>query len=384
MMYLEGKHKMHLNNDYEAEISFKDLIFHVLYRWRSILLCMLIGAALLGSYKYVTMTLSPEGEGFTQEKYQDEEALNRFIQDQITAVELQNRYLEESVLINLDSTSVWTASKKFVVLINDSVFESLPQGYTGDPADSVLPVYSSLFSNVTEEELFSSFSTSELTYAKELVGVEIDTTENSISLSARGASKEDAERGMDFLVRKIEERDKLAQQIDSHSLVLIDEEIVCAEDQGLLSRQIEKQTQLDKSYEEAKTAIEKAQKALGKLNTPKQVVKMGIIGAFVGAFLSVMVYIVIYLVKDSLTDSDMLSEQYEIPLFGEFKRSGSLHGGKGSDKLFSRWELGKNPEKEETVFNRIGAMISNLKEEKSVVLVSTLPEAVIGPVEKSL
>ena len=44
---------MQINREYEQEIELKDLIFHILYRWRSCIIAALIGAVLLGGFRYV-------------------------------------------------------------------------------------------------------------------------------------------------------------------------------------------------------------------------------------------------------------------------------------------------------------------------------------------
>ena len=45
---------MQLNKEYERVISVRDLFFHLLYRWRSILAAALIGALLLGGYAWIS------------------------------------------------------------------------------------------------------------------------------------------------------------------------------------------------------------------------------------------------------------------------------------------------------------------------------------------
>ena len=111
---------------------------------------------------------------------------------------------------------------------------------------------------------------------------------------------------------------------------------------------------------------------------------MAVIGAILGAFLMAFLYAVLFVLRGRLTDSGALSEQYNIPVLGEFRKSSSIHGEKGPDKLLANWELGKNQEKEETIYDNIAALIASFPNAKNILLVSTLPETIIVPVKEAL
>ena len=49
-MSVNGK-SVHVNREYEPEFRLKDFFFHLLYRWRSILLVVLLCAAVIGGLK---------------------------------------------------------------------------------------------------------------------------------------------------------------------------------------------------------------------------------------------------------------------------------------------------------------------------------------------
>ena len=76
-------------------------------------------------------------------------------------------------------------------------------------------------------------------------------------------------------------------------------------------------------------------------------------------------------------------EECSLPVFGEAVRSGSLHKGRGLDKLIGKWEHALSPAEEEAVFDGVAALIREQKAER-VVLAGTVAQADLEPVVEAL
>ena len=139
-------------NKKDTEINLKDLLFHLLYRWRSFIIAAIIGAVVLCGYQYLSTKLTHDAGKQTKEERQYQINLQQYQEDLATnrnavkvysrLIQEQNDYLEKSVYIKLSSQNVWVASNKYLVKVDQSVMEALPQGSAIDPADSILPAYS--------------------------------------------------------------------------------------------------------------------------------------------------------------------------------------------------------------------------------------------------
>lgn len=67
---------MERTDTYEQEIDLKDMLFHVLYRWRSLLLVAALAAGLAGGYvSWYNGTSLPEKRGAVQEQLEEQERM---------------------------------------------------------------------------------------------------------------------------------------------------------------------------------------------------------------------------------------------------------------------------------------------------------------------
>ena len=126
---------MRFDKDYGREISFRDLFFHFLYRWRSILAAALIGAVLLGGYTYLkghkaavkplsaaveeigsmTEDTAAEDDGSVTEETAAEtgEANDRLYK---RLLDETIDYCNKSVMMRVDPYAVWKAAAVYTVI----------------------------------------------------------------------------------------------------------------------------------------------------------------------------------------------------------------------------------------------------------------------------
>ena len=389
---------MQINKNQAIEISLKDLFFHILYRWRSILIAALVGAVVVCGYQYMTIKKVHDAGKLTEEERQYQINLQNYKEDLENAqntirintklLQGQNAYRNESIYIQLDPQSVWTASNKYLVRIDQSVLEKLPQGVSLDPADSVLPAYTSPLSEATEDELKEVFGTEKPEYISELVATNISTSENSVTVTVKAATKEMAQAGIALLNEKmVEISEGKVQEIEKHKLSLVSENVSLRADDELP----EKQEGLAKSIKENQEELQEARKKLDKLEADGEpqapsmhLTKMAVIGFIFGALLLAFLYAVLCVINGRLKSARNLAERYELPIFGEFASGGILHSAKGINKLISKWERGKNTPDDETVYDNIAALIAEKQEAKNILLASTLPVNSMNTIKEEL
>lgn len=388
---------MQINKEYESEISLKDLFFHVLYRWRSILVIALIGAVLLGGYKFFSLrksgkaeTPAPAVQQTEQEKAEEEEeqqAARALLEEKAKQVQELEDYLNESVYIQLQPQGVWTAACKYLLKTTSDLTDRLTQGVLIDPADGILAAYSYPLDGAPEEELLEAFGTDKPEYVYELVESGINTEDNTVTLRVKGATKEAAQKGLKYVQGRIEKLAAQVQDLGAHTLIKTGEDIRLGVDTALNGRQAALKTALDQSKKELDAAKQQAAelKIEGKTGvSKKEVLKFALIGLLAGIFVMACLYAFHYILRGKLNDGAGLAEQYGIPVFGELQKSSSIHNGKSLDKFISKWELGKNRTGDETVCGNICALLREKQEAESFLLVSTLKADKLEKLHKAL
>ena len=232
------------DSEYEAELNLKDMLFHVLYRWRSILLVALVCALVLGGHQFMSLRSSQNKAELSEEEQAsllaDEVSLTSYksqAESLTKQLEDLSRYQAESVYFRLDSQSVWTASAKFLVKVDPSVLAALPQGTALDPADNILGAYVFPLASSGADELMAAFGTENPAYVAELVVITPDPATNAIDVTVKGNTRESAEKGLSFVQEKIVALTENAQKIDPHTLIAIGQSTVQGADADLAKAQ---------------------------------------------------------------------------------------------------------------------------------------------------
>ncbi len=393
----DGGNHMQINREYEPEINLKDLFIHVLYRWRSLLIAALIGAILLGGYQYFSLKKVHDEGKLTKEERQYELDLQAYQEDlksnrnkvaeYTKKLSEQDAYKSESLYINLNPRNVWTASKKYLIKVDQSVIDALPAGSVIDPADSILPVYTALLSGVDDETLSETFGTDNPEYIRELISVGTNTGDNTVTILVKGDSRETVQKGIACLNEQILaiSSDK-AQTINPHQILLIGEETYIQIDENL----VKKQDDLAKAMENNQKTLQEARVKLDELESKEEltkpgthIIKMSVIGLIVGAILLAVFYAFLYVINGRLEDAESITGQYGLPVFGQMIRSSSIHQNKGLDKLINKWEL-KNIIADNTVYDNIATLITKQENVNSILLASTLQTDKLASLEKAL
>ena len=387
---------MQINKHYEPENNLKDALVFILYRWRSILAGALIGALLLTGYQYATERLARRAGKQTKAEIKYEEELKEYedelgrYEDVVAEYEgqlaTQDSYQKESVYYRLDANALWTARITYLVTVDPSVLDALPPGSAMDPADSVLPLYLAPQASVTDKEVLKDvFGTD--TYFNELINVSTDPTANTFSVTVKGGSRERVEKGAEFFIGLIE--DMAAKQPDAaypHTVTLVSRNTYFGPDASLKNKKADSVKERNDIVKNITTAAKKVTD-LEKSGEPSKpglnLVRDGLVGALLGAFVMIAVYLSVFMLNGRLKNGRELAGRFGLPVFGEAVRSGSLHKGRGLDKLIGKWEHALSPAEEEAVFDGVAALIRERKAER-VVLAGTVSQADLEPVLEAL
>ena len=293
---------MQLNKNQVIEVNLKDLFFHIVYRWRSILLVALIGAVVLCGYQYLSIKSVHDQGKLTKEERQYQINLQQYSEQLESSkntikvysklIQEQNAYLNNSIYMQLSPQSVWVASSKYLVKPDQEAVAATSSAI--DPADSILPLYAAPLSKVTDEEkLKEAFGTEKTEYINELVITSTNVEDNTVTIFVLGESKESVQAGLDLLNEQMDTitNDK-AGVITPHQLIRVSDSIYRGLDKEMSSKidLAAKQETLAKTTEENQKTLQEARQKLdaleasGKPVAPGQhLVKMGVIGFVLGA-----------------------------------------------------------------------------------------------------
>ena len=378
---------MKINREYEQEIDFRDLFFHLLYRWRSILVAALIGAILLGTYQFFNLKLTHEAGKLTKAEKKWEVDLQEFrdslrnarnnVKTYTNLIKEKNDYLNESVYMQLDAQNEWYAYKRYYIKVDQAVLDALPESVQEDPADRVISAYTAtLMSGLDPEEMQALLGTSKREYIDELVGIGGDAVSNTIIVSVIGDTQENVVRQLDYFDNRLNTVSAAkAQAVEAHTLTLMDEDVRSRIDGGLSA----KQDEINKQILDWQEALKEQRELLNDLEDkeePKKPVgikKFAAIGFIVGAFLLAAIYAVKYIMSGVLHSGSELSERYSLPVYGEFAKSRARRPGKGLDKLFEKWEF-VHARNDAVVTDEIAAMLRERHEGKRVLLTGTVSQ----------
>ncbi|GEM_PF-5729087 len=116
----------------ERTVDVRDLILHLLLQWKKVLVCMIVFAVLAGGYSYVKNSknvkpaqtrdekLASAAAGCTDDEQMRAEGLYTAYQNLTSAYQLKSEYLQNSILLNLDTDSMGAVEMTFY--IEGSVF----------------------------------------------------------------------------------------------------------------------------------------------------------------------------------------------------------------------------------------------------------------------
>ena len=380
------KNSVHLNREYNPEIRVRDVFFHLLYRWRSILLAAVLCAAVLGGWQYFRVNAAHSAGNLTK----DEQRYERDLAYYQNTLENSRRSLEEweqrlreryavrdnSLLMKLSPENTWAAEKKILV------------SGAGEFTADVLAVYTgAMETDHDEAALAEAFDTPVAGYVKEITVIHTVDGENAFLVTVYAADREAAEKGLAYVSRKVEEAGKRAQEIAPHTLQTAAEGVSRAlfpsgfeETQYFVYEDVARH---ESKVRSASKALFNAEESM-PVKPGNPAVRWAIAGAVLGLLAMILAYVTAYAQRSKLKEGSEISEQYGIPLFGELNRSGARRPGKGLDGLIEKMEFRKDLKTDDAVYDNAAALLQKACGKCSLLLAGTVREEVLSGVKAEL
>ena len=282
-----------------SEIRMKDLFTYFLKRWKSILAVTVLCVVVLGGWQWISIKKAHDAGTQTKEEARYTTDLADFQENLANAQGDVNyftkiwqervAYRDNSILMNLDPNNVWIAEKKYLV------------SGAGDSAEEILPIYTgAMTADHDEAEILEVFGTRNAGYARELVKITADNTENSFTVTVWAANEEKARKELAYVSGKIEEAGKKAQAIASHTLKELNE----GASQSVLESLISKQSTLQGQIEDDADDINRAKRTLRNVEESRPfepgdpIARWAITGAVLGFLLMIAIYLTTFLRKN--------------------------------------------------------------------------------------
>ena len=392
---------MRINNNYEPEIRLKDVFFELLYRWRGILIAAIIGAVLLCGYQYYSVaSIHREGK-LTNEEEQYEISLKEYrmglksnqesLRVNQSLMQDSQEYFSKSVYINLDASTMWTATRTYLVTVKqegDGASQAI--GFQ-DPADYVMASYASTLVDdaLDSEQMMALLGTDEKRYVKEVVNATPEVETNLLVLKVLSDSEDKAKAAIEYFDNRLNTTcaEKI-QPLYPHELKAISDSVVMSPDDTLAKKQQEKILNMQ-TYQ---TAIQDAENALhdlkqkGEPSAPgMHLGRMAALGFVLFAFLMVAYISVKYLAGGRLHDGTEMTRRYGLFIFGEADHSRARRPGKGIDRLIENWEFGKSQKDAAQTGRQAATLLANcLSKGNALILVSTRPSEKLTALQETL
>ena len=374
-----------MNKEYDPEIRVRDAFFHLLYRWRSILLAVILGAIMLGGYEYFHVNAVHRAGNLTKEEQRYERDLAYYrdtleksqqdVEEWEKLLQEQYAYRDHSLLMKLDDDNSWAAEKKYAV------------SGAGDASADVLAVYTgAMETDHDETALEEAFGTPVAGYVKEVAVIRTVDGEDTFCVTVYGADREAAEKGLAYVSRKIEEAEKRAQETAPHTLQVAAEGVSRAYPPEFMEKKYtanEETAKCESKVRSAKKALFSSEESM-PVKQGNPVARRAFAGAVLGLLAMILIYLTSYAQRGKLREGTEISEQYGVPLLGEMNRSEARRAGKGLDGLIEKLEFRKDWKTDEEVYDNAAVLIREKHGEGTLLLAGTVREEVLAGVKAEL
>ena len=379
-----------------VEVNLKDMFFHILYHWRSILIMLLVGTFALGYYQYYSIaSVHARGELTAAEKqyetdvqaYESSVATSQqAIRSYRNLIADRKDYLEHSLLLQLNPLEVYVGSRIYFVKLADSVNDSLHAGMTGDPADYLLTIYNGALEKMeSNEALAEAFGTDNLAYVREVARVEIDSGYNYVRTVVTAANEEDARRQLEFISKYVEAMKPQAEALYAHNLEIIRDSVYTTTRMDLAQAKTNVASDIE-SYQNALTRNLDNVARGGPGRPGDGIKKMAFFGFLIALAFSLLLFGILYVASGRFHESRDLTARYQLPVYGELvhSRAWNHHPGKLVDRLLENWEFRKKMRNRDTVYDTLAALIRDRMASGSLLITGTRPTEKMKPLAEAL
>ena len=331
----------------EWEINLKSMFFSAAYRWKLILAAALVLALLLGAYQAAAVRLTRDSDSLyaqynvEQIKYKHtKEALEKAIAELEKDIQDQEKYLEESVLMQLDYRNVHQARVDLYLSTPYQIMPGMVYQNT-DNADKLLALYVlALDDRLLLEEIAGEVK-SEVKYLKEVVSVNASLN-HILSITVNWPDSAGAQMVINALTAHMQRyHDTLSKTVGEHTLTVAFNVVGSVVERSILERQ----TQEDQRLADCEVQLAEKKIELSGLSEPvieqttalKAGVKWAILGGVVGAVLMTALCCLMFIFSDKVYSGADLQARCGVRVLG------SMPGDRKLDPItrIIRWAEGR-------------------------------------------
>ncbi len=324
----------------KREINIIDLLAEFLQHWRGIVLGMLVGAVLLGTFSYMDSYQVYQGSadllGLGYEETGDY-LRSKLSEGQISMVEEAVRfgqiyrtaksYMDDSILMQLDFSQVEKTEMIFYVTCNDS-----QTGY------DIEKVYEELVQSDEANQYILTRTGGEVVDIGGIISLgreasEISNDTNSFTVTIVHYSAEDCMKIAQAIAEFVEEKhNELEKTLGEHDITLINQYSASTVDPEIINLQIARRNQINEwngiaaqfranllQVEEKdyyNYLLKNADNYRVNVENPTVSKVQVVLGMSIGAFVYILILLGRYLLNTRLCVTDQLQELYDIPQFG--------------------------------------------------------------------
>lgn len=321
-------------------IYLKDLLFVVLYRWKTIITVALIFALALGGAKLFSgfSTLNSEEslknhektQAILLEKYEAEKAsLQLRIDSMRQQVKNQNEYLANSVYMQLDPYNFYEGN---LTLYFDTGYQIMPgmEYQNLDPTDSVIFTYHSILNS--EEVLLplSQVIETEPQYLKELIFVEQQSQIDIMKITVRCPDRASAEKLMKALVEQINDiHAQVSGKHTEHQISIVNQTIQNVVDRSISDAQTNENirmttlvTELTDLQAQNDKLVKPVVYQIDKTSALKDGVVYAVVGGVLGVFLMAFIFWVGHIGTDKVYSARSLKNRTGVKILSCISMTG--------------------------------------------------------------
>lgn len=368
---------------YEKQIDLKDLFFKILYRWRMLLVAMVVGGVIFGVYGYVSVQNEIEekvgdtGKNYLMYLTEAEAAKIDYY------IEYEKQYLiaeenfENSVIQKMDESNIYTLNNVYTVICDD-----LDRAYIMEKAYEQCLESNEFYEKVAEICDGIDVADAPTFFCVVKDNTVIDTGRLSFTASFWFEGEEKCKEVSDMITDYINELALKFQGVYGEGNVeLISSEVSKSGSSELINSKLVELSSfqdMKNTYLELKNGITKEQIKIYKqneINISKMVyVKKIIVGIMLFMVLDIFIIAVKYVIDRSIKTELEISYTYKIPVLGMVKSD------KKEKRVFGIIDnlIGRLENRKENVLDKvesekiISAHISNICEKKSASEVGIL------------
>ena len=359
---------MEANNGYAQEIDLKDLLFAILRKWRTVLAVAVVLAVLLGGGKaFLAFRASRDVKGQTEkmDAYEREmdsyntakESGEREIENINDDIQAQQKYMDESVLMNMSPYDVCEASADLFVKTDYQIMPGMVY-QNADYTDSILQAYQSAIGSAAFQENVALVVSLEPQYLKELVSVRRGSFSsgdaqnpgytrytNLLTIQVRYSDKEKAQEILNSILADVTAlQEPIATTIGPHTVSVVNQVVGSTVDMDLAKLQKDNRnaiTDLQKSLTDKEDALKELKEpqapSVGMSAVVKTGVKYAVLGGILGVFAVAFCISAVFVMSDKVYAAKDIRKRYGLNLLGTLDVPGAKRKS-GIDAWLARLE----------------------------------------------